>query len=149
MTLFKGRHRGEQPHGKQFYRDYVKSTFWQLRKRRYFSRYGCKCTICGNTDRVELDHLMHGDYGHERDNDLVALCREHHLKLHSMIDAHGTDFDRERFIEEETATHNAEEGNKEEEPRYEYSPSPLSSVHMILDTMARPIWRIIYGVLRW
>jgi len=106
------------------------------------------CRICGNTDRVELDHLLQGDYGHERDSDLIALCHEHHLKLHGQIEAHGADFDHAAYVREEISQHQVEEENKEEEPRYEYSPSLFLSVHMILDTMARPIWRIIHGVFR-
>ena len=143
MALFK------RPLQKQFYRDYVKSTFWQLRKRRYISRHGRGCEICADTDRVDVYHLRAGDYGHERDADLVALCRAHHLEFQEMIEHEGDNFDRAAFIREKMAEHEAEQEGKVIEPLYEYTPSFFSSVHMVLDMIARPIWRFWYGLMRW
>jgi hypothetical protein len=150
MAIFKRREkRADRPHERMFYRDYLASTFWQLRKRRYFSKYGKRCRICGEGDGVELDHVTHGDYGHERDSDLVALCAAHHKKLEALIHEEGADVDRLSFIATETALFESQKVDEAVEPRYEYSPSLFLNIHMTLDMIARPIWRILYGLLPW
>lgn len=151
MAILRRRQRQDQPMQKMFYRDYVKSTFWELRKRRYFAGHGKACAICDDTEGLEIVHLRHGDYGHERDTDLVALCREHQAKIQEIDTAQSnSDTERARYIARARALHLAEQGEKDETVLpYDYSPSLLISIHILLDTMARPIRRMFSGVMRW
>src|SRR5665213_1513288 len=66
------------------YRDYIKSGYWTERKRIYFSTHPHVCEVCGHPD-VELHHIKYGDYGHEQDKNLAALCRVHHQELHNAV----------------------------------------------------------------
>ncbi|HEY4520807.1 MAG TPA: hypothetical protein VJL57_00205 [Candidatus Paceibacterota bacterium] len=151
MALFRRcEKRASRPMEVLFYRDYMRSGAWELRKKQYYARYAQACKICRATSNVQLNHIRYGNYGHERDRDLVPLCGDHHSRLHERIGVSGDmHYQTVYFLEEEIARHDAEHEERVAEPRYEYSPSPLSAVHTVLDMMARPIWRLFYGVMRW
>jgi len=135
-----------------FYRDYIVSSAWELRKKQYYDRYAKACKICGDTGNVQLNHIKYGNYGRELDKDLVPLCGGHHKKLHERIGVCG-DMHRETryFLEQEIAKHDAENEQKAEaEPMKEEEASILvSRVDALLDTASRPIWRILHGVTGW
>lgn len=65
------------------YKIYIKSGFWKNRKNNFWQTYGRKCVICKTSKRVDLHHMLYENYGFEKDEDLMALCREHHLAFHS------------------------------------------------------------------
>lgn len=67
------------------YREYIKSRHWEARKDAYFETNARECSLCGSGARVELNHIYYGNFGFERDEDLIALCRRHHEELHAEI----------------------------------------------------------------
>ena len=153
MAIFKRRaKRQDRPMEAIFYRDYIQSGAWELRKRRYFEHFAKRCQICGDAANIHLDHIKYGNYGHERDRDLVPLCDSHHKKLHETI-AGGGDMQEHTalFLIEQKKKYDAEHVGEIEERviRDDYAPSLMTSVDAILHMTARPIWRLFYGVFRW
>ncbi len=140
-----------------FYRDYIQSSAWEVRKRQYFNTYARACTICGDTNSVELNHIRYGNYGHEHDRDLVPLCRTHHQQLHDIIGVRGNmHYQTAHFLTDEMTKQRARDRELEREeviaPRRrfdQYAPSFFSSLDDTLETAARPIWRFWYGIFRW
>jgi len=64
------------------YADYIWSAEWAEVKRRYrASKLPQKCVVCGSS-HVDLHHRSYRRLGAERLNDLVPLCREHHMIVH-------------------------------------------------------------------
>lgn len=88
------------------YNIYIKSKFWEDRKNLYWQKYGKKCQICLTTNFVHLHHAFYGDYGIEKDSNLVSLCEYHHLKFHKEIGRTRKDMMIEtiEFIKRERAT---------------------------------------------
>lgn len=67
------------------YREYIKSPWWVLRKASYYKIYGRKCAVCATIKSIDLHHMVYGDLGSEKDEHLVALCREHHDAFHEKV----------------------------------------------------------------
>ena len=67
------------------YKTYITSEWWFKRRNRFFKDFGKKCAVCGKSKYVQLHHAYYGEYGKEKDEDLVPLCIEHHEELHSML----------------------------------------------------------------
>jgi len=65
------------------YKVYIKSIYWTRRKNRYYQKYGRRCAVCRGTEYVDLHHKKYANYGNERDEDLVPLCRNHHGAFHA------------------------------------------------------------------
>ena len=134
-----------------YYRDYIQSVHWEIRKQQYYSRHAKACYICGDTDRVELNHKRYGNYGHKRDSDLVPLCRMHHQII---TDRHKTRrnmrYQHDYMIDEMKREWDAEHEKPVASVFKERSvvEKKGSSVYQMLDTMARPIWKLIDIVLR-
>ena len=64
------------------YRDYLNGAEWAETKSRYrASKKLQSCLVC-RAPNVDLHHRSYKRLGHERCDDLVALCREHHEQLH-------------------------------------------------------------------
>jgi len=82
------------------YKDYVKSEYWTARKRQYYEKHPHKCEVCGHPD-VDLHHLKYGEYGHEADKNLAALCRVHHEELHQAIPLRKNMHYHSRYVIEE------------------------------------------------
>ncbi len=65
-----------------WYGAYLKTAHWQRFKERYRKsgrpRY---CTICGE-GRYEIHHRTYERVGQEKLDDVIALCRTHHLLAH-------------------------------------------------------------------
>ena len=122
------------------YKDYIKSPYWEERKRLYFSNHPHKCAVCGHPD-VELHHLKYGDYGRELDKNLAALCRVHHQELHDSIGLRKNTFYQSNAIVEEMRMKWEEHRNA---PLAEANqPKPTNSFADIVEKLARPIWRIL------
>lgn len=64
------------------YTVYIISKWWDERKNRYFQKYGKRCEVCGHSKHVQVHHKLYKNYGTEKDEHLVALCRFHHSQLH-------------------------------------------------------------------
>ncbi len=65
------------------YKLYIESKFWRRRKDQYFATHAKRCAVCRTPERVDLHHKAYGNYGRERDEDLVALCKKHHEGFHA------------------------------------------------------------------
>ncbi|HVB20304.1 MAG TPA: hypothetical protein VNF51_03465 [Candidatus Paceibacterota bacterium] len=98
-----------RPSATLYYRDYIQSAHWEVRKLQYYSRYAKACRICGDTDRVELNHIKYGNYGREEDRDLVPLCRTHHHAFHDLIGVRGNmRYQAQYFLEDMIKTWDGE-----------------------------------------
>ena len=84
-----GRARGDAAMTRQEYRQYLKSDHWQSLRQWALDRYG-KCLICGETSGLDVHHNTYDRLGVELPNDVVVLCRVHHMMVRE-IDAAPTD----------------------------------------------------------
>ncbi len=57
-----------------FYRIYIHSPAWQVRRERAIQRAGGRCQVCGARKRLQVHHVSYANLGHERDEDLTVLC---------------------------------------------------------------------------
>jgi 5-methylcytosine-specific restriction endonuclease McrA len=58
---------------------------WQQRRRQALARAGYKCQACSKHDTpLDVHHNSYQNYGDERLEDLVVLCRACHQKLHGV-----------------------------------------------------------------
>lgn len=68
------------------YSDYLSSTHWKTFKRNYAKteegRAGC--LICNNPD-YHVHHCTYQNLGEELFEDVVALCNEHHMRVHGWL----------------------------------------------------------------
>jgi len=137
-----------------FYRDYIKSPAWERRKEEYYSRHAKACFVCGDTNRVELNHKRYGNYGYERDTDLVPLCRMHHQIITDRFKTQkNMRYQHDYMIDELKREWDAEH---ESPPVLAVALSnPMHSktsrqrfIVVIVDKLARPIWWMIGIVLR-
>ena len=75
-----------------WYADYMNSPAWVARKRRWFREHWARthqlaaCIVCGGRP-VELHHMDYGLLGNEKHEDITALCRSHHARIHAAWDA--------------------------------------------------------------
>ena len=124
------------------YRDYIRSPYWTERKRLYFATHSHKCEVCGHPD-VELHHLHYGDYGHERDKNLAALCRVHHQELHDSVPPRKNTSYQSRYIIEEMKINWKQMQNAPLQSIIPAKRATQTSFASIVDRLARPIWRFI------
>lgn len=93
--------------GSTGYREYLRTRAWNWRRQRWFRdrrRAGFEpaCQVCSRTlDEVGALDLHHVSYdgvverpdsgwqAREADEDLMPMCREHHGRLHRMMDRRG------------------------------------------------------------
>jgi hypothetical protein len=61
---------------------YLSSSHWRSLAARVKTARGNRCERCGETERLDAHHLTYDRIGHERDEDLMVLCRECHFSLH-------------------------------------------------------------------
>jgi len=81
----KNRRRGQKKSRvPQRYKVYIRGRYWTERKHRYFSAHAKRCAVCRTTQNVALHHLVYGNYGAERDEDLIPLCGRHHSIFHAL-----------------------------------------------------------------
>ena len=66
------------------YKTYLKSDIWANRRAIFADGYEMRCGYCENTcKKPNLHHLSYANIGHEKDTDLVWLCRTCHDCVHS------------------------------------------------------------------
>ena len=66
------------------YKIYIKSVFWERRKKQYYKNHEKVCQACNAKKYIDLHHMWYKNYGNELDEHLVALCRECHEEYHSI-----------------------------------------------------------------
>jgi 5-methylcytosine-specific restriction endonuclease McrA len=67
----------------KFYRDYIKSTEWNVVRKRALARANYACESCGNTGvTLQVHHLTYTRLSHELDSDLKVLCVKCHKAIH-------------------------------------------------------------------
>lgn len=64
------------------YSEYLKSEWWQQRRLKSLARAEHRCQVCNAGSRLEVHHRTYERLGHERDADLVVLCRNCHELFH-------------------------------------------------------------------
>lgn len=75
------------------YSGYMASTAWHRRRRDWiaheeFTTGGpVRCAVCGSEEWSDLHHMSYDRLGDELHEDLVALCRDDHDRLHRAYDA--------------------------------------------------------------
>ena len=65
------------------YSEYLKTEYWQLRRARALISGEYKCRVCGAGQGLEVHHNTYERLGHERDADLIVLCRACHQLFHN------------------------------------------------------------------
>lgn len=63
------------------YQQYMQSAEWFHKRQTVLLRSGGKCEICGN-DARDVHHKNYKNLGAEHMNDLQAVCRDCHTKIH-------------------------------------------------------------------
>lgn len=130
------------------YRDYIKSEYWEERKRQYYATHERKCAVCGHPD-VDLHHIKYGNYGRERDFDLAPLCRVHHQELHDKIGVRKDTKYQSRYVIEEAREAWARRFETDTNARMPVStprtisPERRHIVAGFIERLARPIWNIV------
>lgn len=64
------------------YARYLKTTHWQILRKRALANADHRCFYCGKTERLEVHHLSYRRRGCEFDEDLIVLCGECHAIEH-------------------------------------------------------------------
>ena len=66
---------------------YMEQPEWQQRRRQALARAGYKCQACSRRDTtLDVHHNSYQNYGDERPEDLVVLCRSCHQKFHGVVE---------------------------------------------------------------
>lgn len=74
------------------YNEYIKSIFWNERKIRYYQIHKRVCQACLSTKNIDLHHIVYGNFGNEKDEYLVCLCRDCHEEYHETYKIKGNMF---------------------------------------------------------
>ena len=59
------------------YIEHINSSEWRNFREKIFRKRGRMCEDCTEVERLELHHLTYENLGHERDEDVLILCRPH------------------------------------------------------------------------
>jgi|SRR5215203_861333 len=60
---------------------------WQVIRNRMLRRAGYRCQLCESRDRLNVHHRTYANFGDERLEDLIVLCRSCHMHFHHIVDA--------------------------------------------------------------
>lgn len=73
------------------YNLYIKSEFWRLRKNKYYKNHKRLCVICFSSNYCDLHHIVYenSEFGFEKDENLVCLCRDCHEEYHAIYGSEG------------------------------------------------------------
>ena len=64
---------------------YLKSPYWQDKRKLILARDNCHCVDCGATHNLQVHHLRYINLGNEPLADLITLCGDCHTKRHETI----------------------------------------------------------------
>jgi hypothetical protein len=70
------------------YRDYLLTPEWAQRRRGALRRAGHACQTCGGGGRLHVHHRTYERRGEERPDDLLVLCEDCHLAVHTTGGSH-------------------------------------------------------------
>jgi 5-methylcytosine-specific restriction endonuclease McrA len=60
---------------------------WKQRRRQALTRAGHQCQTCGTSDTtLDVHHNSYENYGDEKPQDLVVLCRACHELFHGIVE---------------------------------------------------------------
>jgi 5-methylcytosine-specific restriction endonuclease McrA len=80
----------QQARAAQLYKmgaEYREQKEWKVRRTEALTRAGYRCQTCGSCDTtLDVHHNTYENYGDERPQDLVVLCRSCHQKVHGIVD---------------------------------------------------------------
>jgi len=68
---------------RQIYDNFINSSEWAAIKNRYWRTHSRTCAVCSTSKYIHLHHMVYGQFGQEKDDDLIPLCREHHDEYHA------------------------------------------------------------------
>ena len=74
--------RGVSPRRLQ-YENFINSPLWEQVKNGYYQRNPRRCAACDTYQHINLHHMVYGNFGEEKDEELVALCSPHHKQYHT------------------------------------------------------------------
>ena len=66
------------------YHAYLKSEKWLLKKDKKLKQADNKCQLCNRPECLNVHHRTYDRIFHERDNDLIVLCKICHAKFHDI-----------------------------------------------------------------
>ncbi len=66
------------------YKLYIVSKHWENRKNLYYQSHKRICQACNSSSNIAVHHMFYGNYGQEKDEHLVALCRDCHEEFHTI-----------------------------------------------------------------
>ncbi len=69
------RGRGRGTARRRAYSDYLGSTQWKKLRQLILARDGYQCMMCGE-EATEVHHLTYYRFRHERETDLISVCRD-------------------------------------------------------------------------
>jgi len=64
--------------GYSSYQEYLQSPHWQETRKRALERAGNHCSVCRNTQNLNVHHNNYDRIGKELDTDLIVLCEKCH-----------------------------------------------------------------------
>lgn len=64
------------------YSEYIRSDGWKIRRLRALALAENHCQVCAAVARLDVHHNSYERLGHERDADLIVLCRHCHNLFH-------------------------------------------------------------------
>jgi hypothetical protein len=71
-----------RPTGRPSYHTYLRSEAWSAKRQAAIRRAGGRCQLCNRSGPLEVHHRTYERLGHERDDDLIVLCRSCHQAFH-------------------------------------------------------------------
>lgn len=66
------------------YDEYMKSPEWITKRKKALTKAGYRCSKCHTQNYLNVHHKTYERRGHERQEDLVVLCRKCHEKAHGL-----------------------------------------------------------------
>lgn len=67
-----------------WYREYLQSDIWRIKREAVLERSGYVCEGCLKAKATEVHHLSYENAGREFLWELVAVCREYHERAHGL-----------------------------------------------------------------
>lgn len=64
------------------YSKYINSDTWREIKNSYYQKFPRKCAACQSSKKIHLHHMVYGNFGDEKEEDLIPLCEPHHAEYH-------------------------------------------------------------------
>lgn len=66
------------------YKEYLFSEKWSVIKAAVLKKYGT-CTVCGESEQLEVHHKTYKNIFNEKLEDLTLLCKYHHMVAHGLV----------------------------------------------------------------